>query len=165
MERLTIEYGDQYVPKEMCAVNRFGEADDCGMCEEYCKPYDNCKGCAIQKCFNQLAQYENTGITPDQLKIINEEYSRMAHELAMLRQQNRWIPVAERLPEEPENGMVNMEDLPEYIVTIDGADGATVLRYAGDGEWYDVETEGFYIVSAWMPLPEPYKESDGNDAE
>lgn len=36
----------------------------------------------------QLKKYEDTGVTPEQLKIIDEEYSRMAHELAMLRQQN-----------------------------------------------------------------------------
>lgn len=35
----------------------------------------------------QLKKYEDTGITPEQLKIIEEEYSRMAHELAMLRKQ------------------------------------------------------------------------------
>lgn len=40
-----------------------------------------------EELIQHLAAYEDTGITPDQLKIINEEYSRMAHELAMLRQQ------------------------------------------------------------------------------
>ena len=91
MERLTIEYNGQYVPKKLCTVNRFGGADDCEPCNKYCDNCDNCenKECAIQECFNQLAQYENTGITPEQLKVIDEEYSRMSHELAMLRQQNR----------------------------------------------------------------------------
>lgn len=35
----------------------------------------------------RLATYEDTGATPEQLKIIEEEYSRMAHELAMLQKQ------------------------------------------------------------------------------
>ncbi len=113
----------------------------------------------------QLKKYEGTGITSEQLKIIEEEYSRMARELSVLWQQNWWIPVVERLPKEPENGMVDMEDLTEYIVTICGAERATALRYAGDGKWYDVETEDFYIVSAWMPLPEPYKEREENEAD
>ena len=34
----------------------------------------------------EVKKYEDTGITPEQLKIIDEEYSRMAHELAMLQQ-------------------------------------------------------------------------------
>ena len=46
-----------------------------------------------------LEDYENTGITPDQLQVINEEYQKMAKELAELRQQNRWIPVEESLPD------------------------------------------------------------------
>lgn len=46
-----------------------------------------------------LEDYENTGITPDQLQVINEEYQKMAKELVELRQQNRWIPVEESLPD------------------------------------------------------------------
>lgn len=91
MERLTIEYNGQYVPKKLCAINRFGEVDSCILCAEYCDSCNDCKDkeCAIQACFNKLAQYENTGVTPEKLKIIDEEYSRMAKELSVLRQQNR----------------------------------------------------------------------------
>ena len=115
--------------------------------------------------YHTLRLYEKTGITPDEFEIINQEYTRMAREISILRGRNRWIPAAERLPEEPENGMVDIEDLTEYIVTIDGADAATVLRYAGYGDWYDDEAREFYRVIAWMPLPEPYKESGGNDGK
>lgn len=67
----------------------------------------------------------------------------------------RWIPVSERLPEEPPEGMFELDKLEEYIVTIEGAKKATSLAYAGDGEWY---RDGvFYKVSAWMPMPENYK--------
>lgn len=70
---------------------------------------------------------------------------------------SRWISVSERLPEEPPEGMIDMDDLEEYIVTINGANGATTLQYAGDGEWWDAITEGYYVIDAWMPLPESYK--------
>lgn len=40
----------------------------------------------------RLAAYEDTGATPEQLKIIEEEYSRMAKELSVLRQQNLKSP-------------------------------------------------------------------------
>lgn len=65
-----------------------------------------------------------------------------------------WIPCSEKLPEEPERGMLDMENLPEYNVVIKGADKATSLHYAGDGEWYDFITEAFYKVEVWRPLPE-----------
>lgn len=40
----------------------------------------------------KLRDYENTGITPDQLQVINEEYQKMAKELAELRKQNSKNP-------------------------------------------------------------------------
>lgn len=54
-----------------------------------------------------------------------------------------WIPVSERLPEK--NG--------EYLIT--GRQGAVNKRRYHDGHWY-----GNWSVLAWMPLPEPYRESE-----
>ncbi len=63
-----------------------------------------------------------------------------------------WIPVSERLPEK--SGW--------YLVTIRGYETVTdVSLYSADGSaWGDVSTK--QKVTAWMPLPEPYK---GGDAE
>lgn len=62
MERLTIEYCGEYVPKELCSIDRFGGADDFDLCCDYCKATEegdeDCRGCAINKCFNKLGQYE-----------------------------------------------------------------------------------------------------------
>lgn len=67
-----------------------------------------------------------------------------------------WVPVNERLPEEPWDGIHDFDDFPEYLVTIEGATVATVLAYCGNGEWW---REGnFYNVVAWMPLPYAYRE-------
>lgn len=76
-----------------------------------------------------------------------------------------WIPVEERLPEEPEKtsdveGDIYNERLTEYIVTIKGAEKATILYYAGDGYWYDEGTQEYYPVTAWQPLPGPYQPKD-----
>ena len=68
-----------------------------------------------------------------------------------------WILCSVKMPEEPEIGMRDIECLQEYNVMIEGADAATTLYYAGDGEWYDFITESFYKVIAWQPLPEPYQ--------
>jgi hypothetical protein len=67
-----------------------------------------------------------------------------------------WIPVSKQLPEEPPEGLTDLDDMPEYIVTIAGALESTTLQYMGDGEW--CRDGVFYNVSAWMPLPEAYKE-------
>ena len=66
-----------------------------------------------------------------------------------------WIPCSERLPEEPEEGLTDLDECDEYIAMIENADIPTALNYAGNGEWYrDGE---FYKVIAWQPLPEPYE--------
>lgn len=103
----------------------------------------------------KLRDYENTGITPDQLQVIEEEYSKMAEELAELRQQNRWIPVSKRLPDVPVG--IDDDECPEFNVMIRGARKAAALRYDSDGTWFDDFGE-VYEVIAWRPLPEPYKE-------
>lgn len=68
---------------------------------------------------------------------------------------NGWIPVSERLPEEPEEGLTDIDECDEYIVMIKNAKIPTALNYAGNGEWY---RDGvFYDVIAWQTLPEPYQ--------
>lgn len=59
-ERLTIKYDGAFVPKELCTIDRNGDADDCDGCEEVCDNiYDDCEGCPIQKCFNRLGELED----------------------------------------------------------------------------------------------------------
>lgn len=58
----------------------------------------------------------------------------------------QWIPVAERLPERCNY----------YIVTdFDKVDEA---YYNSDGRWFSWDGNKLKDVTAWMPLPEPYKE-------
>lgn len=68
----------------------------------------------------------------------------------------KWIPVSERLPKD--NGWVIITILDEY--------GDTPYRYTAFG-WYlevancwIVDAEQRIDVTAWMPLPEPYKGGD-----
>lgn len=98
-----------------------------------------------------LEDYENTGITPEQLQVINEEYTKMAKELAEFRKQNQWIPVSERLPDYNEEVLITNGK----YVTIDER---YFLENTEDGEAYTWDINGWDDVVAWMPLPEPYKE-------
>lgn len=88
MERLTIQYDGEWVPKELCTIDREGEADSCNGCGEQCEAAGEvCGACAIQKCFDRLAEYENTGITPDQIQEIDRLYAEKCRELAECRKE------------------------------------------------------------------------------
>jgi hypothetical protein len=63
--------------------------------------------------------------------------------------EQRWIPVAERLPEDG-----------TYLTTLDGELVGQEEPFTGmcgieNGKW---DEDG--CVIAWMPLPEPYRESE-----
>ena len=91
---------------------------------------------------------------------INEDVSEVYNDainiaIEALQQEPKWIPVTERLPEEgltvlilAENGHIEFgqrdEDKWEWLAE-------SMTDY-----WTEAEE-----VIAWQPLPEPYKESDG----
>lgn len=69
--------------------------------------------------------------------------------------EQRWIPVSERLPEQPkENPVFDGKELELYLVTVDG--DAYPFRAFWNGKTF---TDGWRAVAvvAWMPLPEPYQ--------
>ncbi|MGF7002428.1 hypothetical protein M2149_000804 [Lachnospiraceae bacterium PFB1-21] len=111
------------------------------------------------------AEYENTGLTPEDVVRINDfANSQLAKTIAKLQAYERtgltpeeimdgkmltgWIPVAEQLPKLDEDGyayvLVCMDD--EFVATTD------YTRNEGFSLWEDSGE-----VIAWMPLPEPYK--------
>lgn len=60
MERLTTEFEGYSVPKEFIEVDKYDIAAECKDCWEICEEANsNCKECAIQRCFNKLAEYED----------------------------------------------------------------------------------------------------------
>ena len=70
--------------------------------------------------------------------------------------EQRWIPVSERLPDEPkENPIFEGEKIELYLVTVKGADYP--FRAFWNGKFF---TDGWSKtdVTAWMPLPEPYRD-------
>lgn len=89
MERLTIKYDGLFVPKKTCTIDRFGKADDCDSCDSVCE--SDCENCAVQECFTRLGEYEDTGLTPEQIREIDRLYTEKCREVAELRQRD--IPV------------------------------------------------------------------------
>lgn len=77
---------------------------------------------------------------------------------------NPWIPVSERLPEEPEeNPVFYGKYLEVYLVTTKYGSSEQDNVYPFRAFWNGINfTDGMNIldVVAWMPMPEPYRESE-----
>ena len=61
----------------------------------------------------------------------------------------RWIPVSKRLPDDGRT-----------VLVTDWGETDFGKRY--DGRWWDCDGNVFKDVSAWMPLPKPYKGGEQN---
>ena len=60
----------------------------------------------------------------------------------------KWIPCSERLPENAMN-----------VIAQFSSGTVTELRYAGNGIFEGIYKYSTKVIIAWMPLPEPYKET------
>lgn len=101
-----------------------------------------------------------------QYKLTYENGETLANEveniLASLPQENQWIPVSERLPEEREVKGISMSDV--VMVTVYDIERDKVMGVncdmTIDGKWQGYQSCDGSEVIAWQPLPEPYKESE-----
>ena len=87
-----------------------------------------------------------------------EKGLRFAAEAIRKHMADDWIPVEERLPEEPkENPVFDDKSLELYLVDMGGS---YPLRAFWNGKKF---TDGWSAldVKAWMPLPEPYQPKRG----
>lgn len=78
MDRLTVKSNfasGGYALKSLCTFNPDGTtADELG-CDEICT--HNCDECAVQNAFNRLGEYENIGLSPDEIKkLLGEKAER-----------------------------------------------------------------------------------------
>ena len=74
-----------------------------------------------------------------------EDFCNMA--ISALEQQ-KWILCSERVPDTDENELV-----------VDAYVGRTIAWHTEAGNWLDLYDYQISDVVAWMPLPDPYKES------
>lgn len=89
--------------------------------------------------------------TPDNYKDIAVETLKLLTAVDVAPQ---WIPVTERLPEEEGTYLVTYTDGGVTEV------GSSIYLQREDGSepYWD-----YFVVTAWMPLPEPYKGSEQNE--
>ena len=64
----------------------------------------------------------------------------------------KWIPCSERLPDNDES------------VLISNSHGVTKAWWNGRC-WTSIAAKKYKTVTAWMPLPEPYKEGEQNETD
>ena len=89
------------------------------------------------------------------LKMIDEMPTEQIQSIA----RGKWIPISERLPEEYVPVMVSTDLSVFPEARYSKKYGWEWAAYAADGDWLWINN----IVTAWMPLPEPYKESEEED--
>lgn len=89
MERLTVKsvfLEGHYSLGSMCSIDREGGIDDEDSCIEYCEKHRdsegsrlNCEICGIQKAFDKLGKYEDSGLTPEEVSSNLVEKHAHAH--------------------------------------------------------------------------------------
>lgn len=87
-------------------------------------------------------------------KLLLEVNKAVSNGIKELPPAERWIPVSERLPEDGIDVLVT-DDSGGYATI--GIDCMYTKKYSGERDWFEAQR-----VTAWMPLPEPYKEKKNN---
>lgn len=100
-----------------------------------------------------MKEYEDTGLSPEDVTDLMGSHAMAIGELAKTL---KWIPVTERLPDKElwEYQKKYNEDNMEVLVMIKGAKEPTTLHYGDEGDFDDDEGNS-WLVTHWMPLPEP----------
>lgn len=118
----------------------------------------------------RLNEYEELELSPEQLREVDLLFSEQAKELGRYRaslEESRksmelmlgtgWIPVSSGImPEEKENPVTG--DFCEYEVTFQCEDVLDIRHYKfGKGHWWHGGDIADKYVTAWRPLPKPYR--------
>lgn len=133
----------------------------------------------------RLAEYENTGLAPDEIESVNEFEGSNTQKYLLELAKHRWIPVEERLPEPflnvlatvyhsewisdyssswvpDEEKLYHPESRGTYLAFVDCDGQWTYLDESNqentcDEKFCDDKSVVYSVVIAWMSLPEPYK--------
>lgn len=152
-ERLTTKsyIVDGYILKCMCTFGRDGEADDESGCPELCLECGaDCNKCGVQTAFNRLAEYENTGLSPQEIQELKERSSgkrtmdiNIKFELrpCMVNGQkalfHAWTQHAEIVPPSPMIGGHSGGQISQMLGIIEREDGTIHKCYADEIRFLD----------------------------
>lgn len=107
----------------------------------------------------KLKDYEDTGLSPDEVERVNDfERSQAGQLLLKLNQEqkkHRWIPAGE-LPKSDNYILLSFTNFDIPLVGRYEEDGKGGAYYVGDDEESCLSQD--IIVNAWQPLPEPYRD-------
>lgn len=103
----------------------------------------------------KLMRYEDTGLSPDQIREMDELYHKKCIEVAELQKKHRWIPVEEPLPKDVGYILISFENFSLPLVGRYEEDKTGGAFYVGDDDESCISQNLF--VNAWMLLPEPYR--------
>lgn len=124
---------------------------------------NDCEGCIYNLCLDVGHCYLSlrkiaVDMIEDQAKRIRE----LEAELAKLREENRWIPTSERLPDLDDGTTLLDGEMVavEVLVMIQDAEKSTCLYFDGE-DFFDYTGDELipYRVTRWMPMPK------GSEAE
>lgn len=107
-----------------------------------------------QELVDRLAEYENLGMTPEEIVSLNEFENSNGQRLLLEIAKHKWNPIEERLPGDDRFVLLSFTNfsLPMIGRYHDGA------FYLGDCDEEDTCSANDLFVNAWMELPESYKE-------
>lgn len=112
-----------------------------------------------------LAAYEDTGLTPEDVVMLNDfeksQIGKLLKALGEERKKHAWTPVIEQLPETDDFVLLSFENfsLP-MIGRYERNDDGGGAWYVGDCDEEDTCISQDLFVNAWMSLPKPYREED-----
>ena len=113
---------------------------------------------AISGALCKLKDYEDTGLEPGDLQEMDEEYQKLAKEVAELREKERWIPVEEKFPEDDNYILLSFENFSLPAIGRYETDRDGGAFYLGDDDASCISCS--VVVNAWKPLPEQYQGED-----
>lgn len=160
------QFAEEYVPD-----TNVGKKDGKTLTEQECFDEEGEEMLLIEDVLDTLIEVGN-GVTDEALHECADKLFRVRDILNSKANDDGWIPVEERLPEERDSifkkwkGTDKWSDAmfektsDEVIVTVEYENGErrTKTSHTIDGEWNTGQSILPFKVIAWQPLPAPYKE-------
>lgn len=109
-------------------------------------------------CLCKLKDYEDTGLSPDDVERVNDftrsEACKLLKKLNEEQKKHRWLP-ADEPPETDDYILLSFENYSIPLVGRYEVDNEGGAYYVGDDTESCISADLY--VNAWMPLPEPYR--------